>query len=293
MTSFSVTDAAFAGFRVVREHYRALIFWIPLAFVIALIISAIFIGAGGRIIDTQALQADPSQALAVLNQMAPAFLATGAAAFIANAVIYAAMNRVILSPQDSAFGFLRLGGDELRQLGLILLLTVLFAGLYVGLVIVAALLAVVATLGGKTLGLIVAAMVVATAICLMVGLAVRLSLAAAVTFETKRIGLRGSWTLTAGKFWPILGAYLLAGALTCVVLILAWLVEVAIGAVVTGGDMKAFISDTPETLSALFTAPSLLRLALGSVVSALIWPLVLTPPAAIYRRLMPGPARGL
>jgi hypothetical protein len=293
MTSFSVTDAAFAGFRVVREHYRALIFWVPLAFVIALTISAIFIGVGGRIIDTQALQADPSQALTLMNQMAPAFLATSAAAFIANAIIYAAMNRVILFPQDSAFGFLRLGADELRQLGLMLLLTILFAGIYLGLVIVAALLAVVATLGGKILGLIVMAMVVATAICLMVFLAVRLSLAAAVTFDTKRVGLRGSWTLTAGQFWPILGAYLLAGALTLVVLILAWLVEIALGAVLTGGDMKDFVGNSPDTLPALVTAPSLLRLALGSVISALIWPLILTPPAAIYSRLKPGARGGL
>jgi hypothetical protein len=293
MTSFSVTDAAFTGFRVVREQYRALIFWIPLAFVMSLGLNAVFIAAGGRMVDLQALQTDPSQAMTVMTQLAPAFLAMATGAFLADAILYAAMNRVVLAPAHSAFGFLRLGADELRQLGIMLLLGVLFLGVYLGLAIVTTLLAAVAALGGKTLGIIIAAIAVATALCVMVILAIRLSLVAAATFQTKKIDLRASWALTAGKFWPILGAYLLAGAMTAVVWILAWLVEMALGAVLTGGDMKDFVANQPETLAALVTAPSLLRLALGSVISALVWPLILTPPAAIYKRLMSGPMGGL
>jgi hypothetical protein len=291
--SFSVTDAAFTGFRVVREHYRALLYWSPLAFVISLALSATFIAMGGRVLDIQALQADPAQAPTLMVQMAPALLTTAAVAFVANAIVYAAMNRAVLRPADAAFGFLRVGQDEARQLGLILILGLLFVGIYLGLVIVASLLAVVAALGGKTLGLAVAAAMVVTTLCLILILAIRLSLASALAFETKKISLREAWRLTAGGFWPILGTYLLAGALTAVVLILAWLVEMGLGAAVTGGDLRAFAASQPDTLAGLVTGLNLLHAALDAVISALIWPLILTPAAAIYSRVRPSSSAAL
>ena len=290
MNDISVTDTAFTGFRVVRAHFRALPLWTLLAIILALVVNAGFVATGVKVPDAEFLQQNPSQAPVFLAHLAPFILFAAIVGLIANGVIYAAMNRAVLRPADSRWGYVRMGGAELRQMGLLLLLAAIFFGVYLGLMIAAILVGILFALAGKIAGVIAGAMAVATLICALVVLAVRLSLASAETFDSGRIRLGGSWALTRGRFWPILGAYVLATALTAVVVLLAWLVELGLGAAVTGGHLQAFVSGSPQTLGALFAPISLLRTALGGFVSALIWPLFLTPAAAIYRVLAPTPA---
>jgi hypothetical protein len=289
MSDIAVTDTAFTGFRVVREQPFALLFWALASLIFSLAISAVFLAAGGKIIDPQMVQADPSQTQALLAQlaaMAPAILATAAVALVVNCIAYGAMNRAILRPQDKAFGFLRFGIDELRLLGAMVLLAIVFFSVYFGLVVVVALCAGIAALGGKVVGIIVGAVTVATALCIIAILAVRLSLVLASTFDTGKISLGGSWALTRGRFWPILGTYFLATALTAVVVLLAWLVEMGVGALVLGSRLQEFLTNQPQTIGELFTPVSLLRIALGAVTSALIWPLTLTPSPSVYKQLV-------
>jgi len=286
MSDIAVTDTAFTGFRVVRENPAALIFWALASLIFSLAISGAFLATGGKIIDPQTLQSDPSQALAVVAALAPAILSTAAVALVVNCIAYAAMNRAILRPQDRTFGFLRLGMDELRLLGAMVLLAIVFISAYFGLVVVVALCAGLAALGGKVVGILVGAVTVATALCIIAILAVRLSLVMASTFDTGKINLGGSWALTRGRFWPILGTYFLATALTAVVVLLAWLVEMGVGALVLGSRLQDFLTNQPQTIAELFTPVSLLRIALGAVTSALIWPLTLTPSPAIYKQMV-------
>jgi hypothetical protein len=289
MSDIAVTDTAFTGFRVVREHPWALPFWALAALSFSLAISAVFLAAGGKIMDPQIVQADPSQTqalLAELASLAPAILATAAVALAVNCIAYGAMNRAILRPQDGAFGFLRLGVDELRLLGAMVLLAIVFFSAYFGLVAVVALCAGLAALGGKIAVILVGAVTVATALCIIVILAVRLSLVLATTFDTGKISLGASWALTRGRFWPILGTYFLATALTAVVVLLAWLVEMGVGALLLGSRLQDFLTNQPQTISQLFAPISLLRIALGAVTSALIWPLTLTPSPAVYKQLV-------
>jgi len=289
MSDIAVTDTAFTGFRVVREHPWALLFWALASLMSSLAISGVFLGAGGKIIDPQMVQTDPSQTQALLAQlvdMAPAIFAAAAVALIVNCIAYGAMNRAVLRPREGSLGFLRLGVDELRLLGAMVLLAIVFFSAYFGLVVIVAICAGLAALGGKIVGIVVGAVTVGTALCVIAILAVRLSLVLAWTFDTGKINLSGSWALTRGRFWPILGTYLLATALTAVVVLLAWLVEMGVGALVLGGRLQEFISNQPQNLGELFAPVSLLRLALGAVTSALIWPLTLTPSPAIYRQLV-------
>jgi len=289
MSDIAVTDTAFTGFRVVRENPWALPFWALAAFIFSLAMSGVYLAAGGKIIDPQMLQADPSQTQALLAELAnfaPAILATAAMALVVNCIAYGAMNRAILRPRDGAFGFLRMGVDELRLLGAMLLLAIIFFSAYFGLVVVVAFCTGLAALGGKAVAIIVGAVTVATAICILAILAVRLSLVLASTFDTGKISLGASWALTRGRFWPILGTYFLATALTAVVVLLAWLVEVGVGALVLGPRLQDFLTNQPPTIGELFKPISLLRIALGAVTSALIWPLTLTPSPAVYKQLI-------
>lgn len=48
----------------------------------------------------------------------------------------------------------------------------------------------------------------------LIWLAVRLSLASPLTFDTRRVRVFGSFALTRGRFWSLLGAYLLPRSCT-------------------------------------------------------------------------------
>ena len=110
---------------------------------------------------------------------------------------------------------------------------------------------------------------------------VRFSLASAMTFDTGKVSLLKSWRLTKGRFWPMFGAYLIAGILALVVGLLG-LIVMYVAALLGGVDGLSFIfRPDMSSLAAYFTPARLVYLALSGVVYALVWPVLLTPPAAI------------
>ncbi len=296
MAEFSIQEAAFTGFRVVRERPWVLAIWAAFALVMSVVFTASLVKvAGPDIMRLQQFGAlgdrDPAAAMEVLGKLLPLYLLLTPVALVFYGVVYAAMNRAVLCPHDKKLGYLGLGGDELRQIGLMLILALLAIGAYlvflIVIVLVGLLVQAVAHSGPQSIVLIA----VPGFFVVFGFLAVRMSLASALTFQTRRVNVFGSWVLTRGRFWPLFGTYLMTLALSGVVLFLTYLVILAAAAVVTGGNMFALMA-APDMSStgAYFTAPHLVQLVLGAGVSALIWPIVLTPPAAIYRRLTAGHA---
>jgi hypothetical protein len=296
MTEFSIQDAAFTGFRIVREHPKALVAWAAYALALSVVFTAILIGAMGR--DLAILSAggapgaQPSpEMLAALGRLVPGYLLLIVAGMVSNSVLGAAMIRAVLRPAEDRFGFFRLGGDELRQLGLVALTFLVFMGLYIGCLILAVVAGAVVGIAARPATGVVVVVLAIGLIGLMIVLAVRLSLAPAQTFETGRINLFGSWGLTRGRFWPLFATYLLALALIVVVAVLSQLLILAISALVAGGN--PFASPTVSgpaltSLTAYFGPAQIVRTVMGAGVSALIWPVAFTPPTAIYRRLAPS-----
>jgi hypothetical protein len=294
MADFSIQDVAFTGFGVVRQHPKALLAWWLYALAFALVLGMVFVGlAGADFMKFMAVSAqrpsDPGQLLALMGRLAPAYFGILVLALVSNAILAAAMIRAVLQPRDDRFGYLRLGEDELRQLGLVLLTFLVFMGIYFGVAIV------VGVVGGVIMAVTKAAPAVLlfalflSVVAVMTAVAVRLSLAPALTFDTRRINLFGSWSLTRGRFWRLFGAYVLVIALALVVYLLSLLLIFAVGAILNGGDPSA-LWRSPDTLSlkSFFSPPRLAQTVLNAGVSALIWPLVFTPPAAIYRALSPA-----
>ena len=123
MAEFSIQDAALTGFRVVREHSRALPYWALFALAQSLLLSGILVGMMGR--DYVRLSAlvlrsptDPTEMAGIMGRNLAAFIGAMWVLLVSNAIIGAAMLRAVLRPREDRFGFFRLGPDEARQLGL-------------------------------------------------------------------------------------------------------------------------------------------------------------------------------
>jgi len=291
MADFSATESALIGFRFVRERPRAALAWAGVQLVIQALGGVVMVLLGGQaLMDLQALQrsqpADPAAVLGLMGQLAPLYLLFLVFALAFYPVLYGAMNRGVLRPQDSRFAYLRLSADELRLFLLLLLIVAVVIGGAIVSGVVGGIVSVAARSAAPW-----AAVIVWILICAgWVYVWVRLSLAWALTFDSGRVDLFGSWDLTRGKFWKLLATYLLVAVLALIVAVLVMIVGVVISAIAGGGLTAAsgmFKGDT-SSFAAYFTPARLVMLVVWSAASGLLWPLTLMPPAEIYRQLTRG-----
>ena len=291
MAEFNVQDVAFTGFVLVRRHPRAIAAWAVYALLVSFVFGLVVVGLMGpdvaRLMEmgTQA-SVDPDRIWPILARLAPGYFVMVVFALTFNAILGAAMIRAVLRPLDDRLGFLRLGPDELRQLGLGLVTFVAFLGVYFAAVTVLALAAAVAgavlgKAGAGTIAIVGGVGVVGG----MIYIAVRLSLAPALTFDLERITLLGSWSLTRGIFVRLFATYLLTFVLIVIIYLLSGLVMLAIMTLVVGGG-PAPAPESAFTLAGFLSPRMLVQSVLSAIVSALVWPVLFTPPVAAYRTVI-------
>lgn len=294
--AFSATEAAFEGFRVVRRNPMALIFW---ALFYAVFMVAIFAMMGPNLISfvTATEQLEQSGATPSMEDFAPLFQMMGLLfavllplSLIASAMIYAAVSRAVLRPGESAFGYLRLGMDEVRVLAVSVVLFFVFMALMV----------VASGIIGAVIGMTVAAempalwllvvLLILAAIGASIWLAVRLSLAIPITMAERRIAIFDSFGFTRGRFWPLLGMALLAWVMSVVVGLLGSLVAMPLQ-FATGGGMMALEGLEDESLQVILQSawPAIAAwILINAVMSALQVAVVYAPFSAAYRDMKGG-----
>lgn len=288
--AFSATDAAFEGFRVVRRHPMALVFW-SLFYVVVMV--AVFAVMGPNLISfvTATEQLEQSGATPSMEDFAPIFQMMGLLfavmlplSLIASAMIYAAVSRSVLRPSESAFGYLRLGMDEVRVLVVSIVLAIVFmVAMFVVSGIIAAVIGMASAADAPALWLVVVLLVCA-GVALFVWLMVRLSLAIPITMAERRIAIFASFAVTKGRFWPLLGMALLAFVMSMVVGLLGGLVAMPIQ-LATGG--LAGLSDFEgESLQVLLQSawPAIAAwVVINAIMSALQVAVIYAPFSAAYR----------
>ncbi|THD59414.1 hypothetical protein [Phenylobacterium sp.] len=292
MSGFSATEAALEGFRVTRENPKAFGVWVIVSFaisVLGVVIDGFMPGsikAGLDAINAEEVLT-PQQFVDTLILIAP-ILVLGLAVL---SVMAAAVYRLIFRHDDTRFGYLRLGADELRLMGL----TVIFMGIAIGLVVS------VGMAVGVLVVLISTVVPAAATFASLVGtvfsfgviiyVLVRLSLAPVATFAERRLAIFESWTLTRGQFWPLFSAYFLA--VICIIAVGVLLMTVFAGvagavALMMGrqlSDVKAIFAADGANLRSHLSIGVIAYAIVNSVLSALYNAVIAAPGAVAYRDL--------
>jgi len=289
MSKFSASDAAFSGFRLVRENLKTIGVWAVAMTVLSIASNVLAIQFFGPKLEallsymTDTNNPDPDEFFNRASGLTPLMLWMLPYSLIVNGVVFAALNRLILRHDESRFAYLRLGAAELRQAVLwVLTSCVLMGVLFLG----SAVSGFLGALGGTT-GAFLALLGLVGALCGVVYLAVRLSFASAVTFDTGKITLFKSMPRTEGLFWPLLGAYLLAAVMSIIVVLLIWTIVSAIGLVASGdfaATGKMLRADT-TSLRAYFTPAGVVQALFSGLINVLTTLIVFGPAPSIYREL--------
>lgn len=291
MATISATDAAFSGFALARSKPRIVMTWGLVLLAISVVTSvATILTVGQAMMDMQsASQSNDQEAtMRSLGVLAPFYLVALPLTLLYYGVATAAVNRMVLRPEDSRNAFIQFGGDELRMILVMVVQWLIGVGTIVGATLLAGILTGVASAaGGPIAGVIVGIIAGVAAIGLVVWISIRLSLALSQTFATGRLNIFGSWALTKGRFWPILGAYLLAVILLIVVFLLAFAVQALVAIALGGGfaGVTSLFQPDMSTLAAFFTPAMIVYSIIGGFISALSLMVMYAPAATIYREL--------
>ena len=288
--TFSATEAAFEGFRVVRRHPLAIVFW-SLAY---LIFFAAFFGLFGSSMATlmatmQTLeggQASP-QDLEAVGQTYFGFMALSLPlALVLGAVLNAAVVRSVLRPTEKAFGYMRLGGDELRVLAVSVALGIIFFAASIILFAVTGLVAGLAAQVNAGVGILVGVLLGLGALTLLVWLMIRLSLAIPATVAEKTIAPFATFALTKGHALSLLGMAIIAIIMSILVSILGTIIALPI-TLMTGGIDQLATMDGQSTAQILQAAgPGLIAWGvINAIFSALQLAVIYAPFSAAYRDL--------
>lgn len=289
--AFSATDAVFEGFRVVRRRPMTLVWWSLFYMVVMALVMAAIGGSLIRLVNAaEALEAagtpSPEDFMPIFQLYMSVFAVVLPISLAAGAVVYAAVSRAVLRPEESRFGYLRFGLDEVRVLVVTVALGLMFMALGgVTFTLVGIVGGLAASLEAPWLWL-VAVLLGLAALGGLIWLGVRLCLAVPITVGERRIAILDSFRLTRGRFWPLLGMAILAGVLSLVVGLLGSLVLTPLQ-FLTGGMTGLQDLEGAALAEILQTAwPMILVwIVTNAIVSALQVAVVYAPFSAAYRSI--------
>lgn len=204
------------AFRVIRERPGAVVVW-GVVWLIGVILLALLIGLLGGALGAGApgmggYQRGGGFYIAILLFYLGLFLLM---AILMNAVF-----RTVLRPEQWRFFSLRLGMDEWRMFGLILLVVVcsVVIGFVVQLLLTLLALVVRMAAGDNELVAGIGGIILLLAyLSGLIWVSVRISLMYPLTFYRRAMTLDEAWSLTRGRFWPLFAAYLVIAVLLIVV----------------------------------------------------------------------------
>jgi len=287
---FSATDAALEGFRITRARPSAILAWaaVQLVFVVLARLALIWIvGDQAKAFFSLTLFSNPAEMTKlapVISQYTAAYLAL---LVILCGILYPAVARAVLRPDEGRWGWLGLGMDEARQAAVVACWGLVLLAVYLAGMVVVQILALLFGLVLGQVGAFLAAVIGFLAdLALVIWIGVRLSLAPPATFERRRFILFDTWALTRGRVWPLLGAYAISWALSFLVTVLVSFIGGAIASLLPGAAAPGAAEPAIGTTFASILEPqTIVELLFSALAGGLITPLMLAPPVSAYRAL--------
>jgi len=299
---FSASDAALSGFRFIGREPRTILVWAGVLFLYEVVYGLLVVTlAHDKLSAVQTFRetnsTDPEAALAMLPTISPLLLLTFVALLFVAAVTFAAAYRAQLEPEPDKWGHLRVGHDELRFAALILIWIALSVGASLIITFFTALLSSLGQALPPIIALPYIVLLIVAAIAAFIYPLVRLSLSMPMTYADAHVRLLESWKPTRGHFWPLLGAYLLAGIMILLLLFAVWSVVAVIAAVIAVlvhfpiTALSGLFQRDTSSLAAYFSPLSIVAALLNSGAWAASLAIFCAPVAEAYRSLQEGEAQ--
>ncbi len=315
MAQIDIADAAMAGVRLTTKKPLTVLAWGALSVAYIALLVALF-GAGivnaiSNVAKSGSASPAPEMILAMIGSLFGFIGLLFLGMVVIGTVVIAAALRAELEPEKSAFGYLRLGGQEMWVLGANVVLFIVFAAvgfvLGIPLAIVTAALGLSAAAGGgfpQNPGGMVQAMSGMIGIRLLGQLAIqvvvvwlwcRLGPGVVMTFKERQFRLFESWNLTKGHAWRIFLSMLLVWLIMMAILFVAYIIiiAVAVGTIATVpgiSDPTTFFARPPSEWISIFGPTAfvvgLVMVVMIGVSVALRWAAL----ANIYKQLQPPAA---
>lgn len=211
----SVGSIVGGGFRLIRERPVAVAIWAALYAVVGFATQMMALRMMTGMQTLQGQEPNPAAVFGMMGQMIPIYIVICLLAV----VMLCASYRAVLRPSESGFGYLRVGMDELRMVGLFLI--VLVVAIVGGFIVVLLMMMIVGGLalaagGSATAAIVLGGLLYLVMICALIYINVRLSLMFSLTFARRRISIDGAWALTRGRFWTLFGAYFVIAVISIV-----------------------------------------------------------------------------
>ncbi len=290
MREFSVAEAITAGFRLIAREPLAFLAWAVVYGVVGLLPQFAGMAMGFDAMSALGSAATPeamAQAMGPMQRLQPISIITSS---LSGLLLYGAIYRAVLFPEDRRFLYLRLGARELwMALTFVAIFIIVFVGMLVMILPLILIIGVAAAGGAATggVGALIAIPLILLLFAVLVWGAIRLSLAMPMAFAERNFRIPEAWRQTRGHagriFLVMLGAFGL--------LILVEVLLFALGAGVFSlfmplSEMGRILSQNPAEL---FSKIHPAAWALVAVVWALFgtWSVAMfsAPLAEIYRAL--------
>jgi len=173
----------------------------------------------------------------------------------------------------------------LRQIAVSVLLMLIVAGLFFGLVIAAG--AIADGFGNNAQAAVVVLAMLLLGLVSIVFVLLRLSLCAVQSFDRRAVDIFGSWKLTAKHGWTLFGGYLVTAVMMVFVYILCVGIFWALVMVSNGGQISAADQRPDMTSLAAYLKPTVIAgiIFMNLLVVPLITALRMGALAAAYRTL--------
>jgi len=284
---FSPTDAAFVGFKFVKERPSAVAAWAAVSLVFNLLSAFVGLLLGGQALRTFQAQAGKVDDLQTVFQLlvpaAPALVSIALITLAGMALVYSSALRLFVGREDHVT--FRIGQDEKRVALTIVAFTLIYFAVTVAVLVGLGLAANISEAFSSFIGgffVWVTPLVLFAATTYVI---VRLSLTPIIAVDRGRISLKESWVSTRGHFWPLMGSLVLSIVVFVVMAFLALMIVAALNHAISVGTNGAVPRDLlvrdQNDDSSIF--PLIVSEVIASISNGMLLPVVLGPLVRAYQ----------